>query len=256
MNKNPKIFLLANNWVGLKVTEFLKEKNENIIALGIHAPEKQKLTDKILETMKFPKSVVFQGPELRDATVLKKIKRLDPDIIIAAFWGYILKPSLLELAPMGAINMHPGYLPFNRGMNPNVWPFVEGTQAGATIHYIDNGIDTGDIIAQKQIPLEPIDTAGTLEEKTWSEMVSLFKDNWEIIRSDCVKRIPQDNSIATFHKASDVNRLDEIDLNKEYKGQDLINNLRARSYKDRSYVYYIQNGKKIHIKIELYESEK
>ena len=40
-----------------------------------------------------------------------------------------------------------------------------------------------------------------------------------------------------------VNKLDEIDLNKEYKGQDLINNLRARSYKDRSYVYYIQNGK-------------
>jgi methionyl-tRNA formyltransferase/RimJ/RimL family protein N-acetyltransferase len=235
-----RIVLLANHWVGLKVCEYLKAKKETISLLGVHEPDKQNLTREIIAAAGIDHRNVFTADKLRDPQFVEAIRRVKPDIIISAFWAYILKPDVLRIPTMGTINMHPAYLPYNRGVHPNVWSFVEGTPAGVTLHYIDEGIDTGDIIAREHIPIHALDTAETLYYKTLVEIVALFARQWPLIRSGKVKRISQQSIQETpsMHKRIDIKTLDEIDLDATYTGRELMNRLRARSYSNQQYAYY------------------
>lgn len=247
--------LLANNSVGLEVCKYLKERNENIVALAVHEKEKQFFTENIILVSKVPEKNIFFASELRTPYGITKIKKINPDIIIAAFWGYILKKELLQIPKKGAINFHPGYLPYNRGMNPNVWPLIENTPAGVSIHYIDEGIDSGDIIARKRVQILPTDTAGDIYDRTLLEIVTLFKGIWPGIKDGTAKRIPQKKmkEIPIFHLLKDVDKLDKVDLEKKYTGKELIDLLRARSYKNRFFSYFMVKGKKIFVRIELSE---
>jgi len=252
-----KIFLLANNWVGLEIAKYLVKRQENIVGLAIHEKDKQKFTKEIIKTVNLPKSKIFKANSLRDPKVVGKIKQMTPDIMIGAFWGYILKSELISIPPMGCINFHPGYLPFNRGMNPNVWPIVEDTPAGVTIHYVDEGIDTGKIIARKKVVVEPIDTGGSLYDKTLIEIVKLFKQIYPQLIAGKIRPKRQNEAQATFHWAKDIDALDKIELDKKYTARELIDLLRARTYADKSYAYFFDKGKKIRVGLTLsYDNSK
>lgn len=247
-----RIFLFANNIVGLKVCKFLKRQKEDIIGLGIHEKEKQKFTSEIIKSSGLPRKLIFKAGSLRDKETVEKIRKLKPDIMILAFWGYIIKPELFKIAPLGAINFHPGYLPYNRGVNPNVWPIIENTPAGVTIHYIDEGTDTGDIIARKKVSLTSVDTAETIDIKTTREVFNLFVEKWPLIKAKKNNRIAQKKlGRHTFHKIRDLESLDKIDLNRDYKAKDLINFLRSRTYSDRYYAHYFDKGRKVYIRVNL-----
>lgn len=181
--------------------------------------------------------LVKQGEEL----VTEK-----PDIIVVAYYPWILKKEEYEDVPLGAINLHPGFLPYNRGMYPHIWPLFDKTPCGVTIHYIDEGIDTGDIIAQKEIEVLPTDTAGSLEVKTQQEIFKLFKKIWPKIRFGKAPRMPQVGK-GTFHSAKDISALQgEFD-------RDIIDCLRACTFKDRSYGYFMHEGKKVYVGVKFYE---
>jgi len=248
---------MADYWSGYEVAKYLKERNENIVGLAVHPPRMEGYlnrgyTKKIKDILCLPKEVVFEGDDIQSGKHLDKIKALNPDIILTICWGFLLKPELIELPPLGCINMHMAYLPFNRGKNPNVWPIIDGTPAGVTLHYIDAGIDTGDIIAQVNVSVESIDTGQTVYQKIINESVSLFKTAWPKIRSGSAERTPQDNYQATFRYARDLKILGAIDLNKRYLAMDLINILRARTFPPFPSAYFIdENGKKIYIRVQL-----
>lgn len=249
------VLLLANNWPGLQVTEYLRAQGENIVGLGIHAPDKQRLTAEIIGASGVSPERIFEGPSLRQAETVQRIREWRPGIIVGAFWGYILKPEVIEIPPSGCINMHPGYLPFNRGMNPNVWPIVEQTPAGVTIHYVDAGIDTGDVIGQRLVPVQPTDTGGSLYDRTLVEIVELFKELWPAIRSGTAPRSVQDSALATHHRAVDVDALDHLDLDATTTAREVIDRIRARTYSDRTYSYFEEDGKRIYVSVVLSESK-
>ena len=73
------------------------------------------------------------------------------EMIISYGYRHIIKKSIIEYVKGNIINLHISYLPWNRGADPNLWSFLENSPKGVTIHYIDEGIDTGDIITQKKI---------------------------------------------------------------------------------------------------------
>ena len=253
-----KIFLLANNTVGLDVTRYLVERGEDIVGLCVPEPDKQKHTEEIIKVANLPKENVFYG-KLRNSEELQKIADLKPDIGIAAFWVYILKQEFLNLFSKGCINFHPGLLPYNRGTNPDVWPFIDGSPGGVTIHYIDPGVDTGDIIAQRKVVIKDTDVAGTFYSETLREITELFKEIWPEIKAGKNPRIPQDHSMATLHQRKDVSTLDEIDPNKTYTGYELIQRLRARTHPTRTFAFMIDpmSKERVYISIDLsYLSEK
>lgn len=249
--QNPRIVLLANDWVGLEIVEYFQSRKEHVSALILHPADKAKLAKEIRAV--FPRTSLFSADSLRDQETLAKIAGLEADLAISAWFGYILKPEFINIFPSGVINFHNSYLPVNRGKYPHVWAIAKGTKYGVTLHYIDEGIDTGAIIAQRLMKVKPTDIAGTLYDRALHELVELFQDTWPKICANKIRPIIQKGDDGTHHFAREVAELDFVDIEKTYKGEDLISQLRSRSFKDRSYAYFVKNGKKIYVKIELSE---
>lgn len=104
------------------------------------------------------------------------------DFVISYGYRYIIQDDVLNFMKGRIINMHISYLPWNRGADPNLWSFLEDTPKGVTIHYVDEGIDTEDIIAQKELFFEPDrHTLSTTYAQLHKQMISLFKETWPLI---------------------------------------------------------------------------
>jgi methionyl-tRNA formyltransferase len=251
-----RILFLGNNWTGWQIARWLREQQENIVGVVVHPAHKEKHREEIIQSAGVPADAVFDGARLQDPETLSAIQRLQPDIAVSVFFGYILRPPFLSLPPAGCINLHPSFLPYNRGAHPNVWSIIEGTPAGVTLHYIDAGVDTGDIVAQRKIAVEPVDTAETLYLRLEQACVDVFSDAWPLVRAGKAPRTKQTNCAGTCHRARDVERIDEIDLEATYKAKDLIDLIRARTFPPHSGAYFRSAGRKIYLRLQLdYEDE-
>lgn len=242
-----KIFYMCNNWVGWQVLKYLRERGEDIVGVALHPKRTAKFIAKILEE-------VHPAPYFYDSKLdVDIVAAFKPDIGISVFYGYILKPELIEIFPQGIINLHPAYLPYNRGANPNIWSIVDGTPAGVTLHYIDEGIDTGDIIAQSQVCKALTDTGETLYRKLEQESVDLFKAAWPLF--DTLGAHSQNESFASQHYRKDVEKIRRIYLDRTYVAKELIDILRALTFPPYGGAYFVQNGRKVFMRLELYNEE-
>lgn len=124
------------------------------------------------------------------------------DFIISYGYRYIIKPGIVRKFKNKSINLHISYLPWNKGADPNLWSFLEDSPKGVTIHYIDNGLDTGDIIVQKEVPYHEDDTLRTTYERLTQTIEQLFMEYWPLIREGKVKGIPQPMG-GSYHKLKD-----------------------------------------------------
>jgi methionyl-tRNA formyltransferase len=251
-----KILYMGNNLVALEVLRWLKQKHENIAGLVVHPPEKSKHGEEIIHASGLSPEAIFHGTEINQAGFLDIIKEMKPDIILSIFFNYILRGEFIKIPRLGCINLHPAYLPYGRGQYPNVWSIVEETPAGATLHYIqDEGIDTGDIIARKEVSVDFTDTGESLYHKLESACIELFKENWEAIKTGTNKRVAQP-SRGTYHTTGDVKQIDKIVLNKKYEARHLLNILRARTFPSYEGAYVIlDDGRKVYIRISLDEAQ-
>ncbi len=248
-----RVLLLCNNWVGWQVTRWLQEQNEEIVGLVLHPAHRRKYGEEILQSASLVPERVFEAPQLRETATREAIRALKPDLGISAFFGAILRPLFLEMFPQGVVNIHPALLPYNRGANPNVWSIVEGTPAGVTLHYIDAGLDTGDIISQRQVFVASTETGGSLYQKLELASLELFQETWPRLRTGQAVRIPQLEEGGTAHRLADVAQIDEIDLERSYQARDLINILRARTFPPYHGAYFRDGNKKIYLRLQLDE---
>ncbi len=246
-----RVVLFCNNWVGWQITQWLKKKDDQIVALVVHPANCATMREEIISSAALDPELVFDGSELNHKDTLGKIKALSPDMGVSALFNYILKPEYLDLFPRGVINLHPAYLPYNRGQYPNVWSIVEETQAGVTLHYMDKCIDTGDIIAQRKVATEPIDTGETLYRKLEQACVNLFTETWPSIHACNAPRQPQISDSGTCHRTKDVEKIDEIELDKKYLAKDLINIIRARTFLPYKGAYFVSEGRKVYLRLQL-----
>ena len=249
--KKQRIVIFGNNWVAWKLVEWLHSQNENIVGLVVHPDKKARYRDEIIHASGLSEgSVVVATKDVRKS-LAHYVRLWRPDICFSIFYDYILSREFVGVFPYGIVNVHPSYLPYNRGQYPNVWSIVDGTPSGVTLHYIDEGIDTGDVIAQEKVEIEAVDTGKTLYNKLELGCIDLFKRTWPLIKSGSVRRISQENLRGTCHRADDVRCIDEIDLNKYYKASDLIDLIRARTFSPYSGAYYMKDGKRIYVRMEL-----
>jgi pseudaminic acid synthase len=248
-----RIVVCANNRAGAEILAWLKKQGETIVGLVVHPPGRRKYGHEILSAANLPEERIWCGNALGDIEIIDEIRRLKPDIAISVFFGYIFRKPFLDLFPRGCINLHPAFLPYNRGAYPNVWSIVEGTPAGTTIHYVNEGIDSGKIISQKQIPVHLTDTGETLYHRLESASLELFKETWPEIVSGNIHPSWQNSREGTFHKVQDVESLDEIDPDRSYTANELINILRARTFPPYKGAYIVKDRKKIFLSLQLQE---
>jgi methionyl-tRNA formyltransferase len=130
---------------------------------------------------------------------LRELKKINPDLIISYNYQYIIKKNILNKYKI--INLHISYLPYNRGAHPNFWAYVENTPVGVSIHYIDSGIDTGDIITQKKVVINKEETLKSSYKKLHFNIQLLFKSIFNKID----KIIPKQQKVkGTFHLSKDL----------------------------------------------------
>lgn len=140
---------------------------------------------------------VFKTQEKIDAIFASSF-----DWIVSYGYRHILKKEIIDAVNGKAINLHISYLPWNRGTDPNFWSHYEDTPAGVTIHFIDEGIDTGPIITQKLIRFTKqgfVETYNQLQE----EIQELFYKTWHEIIEEKIKPIKQDLKVGSYHTLKD-----------------------------------------------------
>lgn len=121
-----------------------------------------------------------------------------PDIIFSLYYRLILKQEILDIPGLGAINVHPGFLPRDRGPAPSLWNVLNGDEyAGSTMHYMLEQVDAGDIIDQDRIKVGEM-TGYELNVKLMNLGTSIFERNFESIMNGNNTRAPQDHTQATY----------------------------------------------------------
>src|SRR5437016_9788042 len=128
-----------------------------------------------------------------------QLATLKPDAISVVGYGRIIPQWMIELPPLGNINLHASLLPKYRGAAPIQWAIASGeTVTGVTTMRIDAGLDTGDILLQKEIPIEPADTAETLAPRMADIGAELVRETLHGLRAGTVHPTAQDNSEASL----------------------------------------------------------
>ena len=141
-----------------------------------------------------------------DKPYLQKIK---PEFIVSYGYPYIVKEEIIDLYDGKLINLHISFLPWNRGSDPNLWSLVDNTPKGVTIHYMDAGIDTGDIIVQAEVECKSDDLLGDYYNRLHDSIRQLFKENWLAIKTGTCARNLQSGA-GSHHKAVEKEQITHL----------------------------------------------
>jgi len=187
---------------------------------------------------------VFTGTEFRSESARETLADLHLDLVVAVHFPYLVPAEALDLARLGWINLHPAYLPYNRGWHTPSWAILDGTPIGATIHFMDSGIDTGDIVARAEVPVQLHDTADSLYHKVKQEEVRLFEREWPRIVSGTFERLAQGPDEGSLHRRSDLFDPDiqRLDLDASRCVGEVLRQLSALTTSDPSEAAYFESA--------------
>ena len=142
---------------------------------------------------------VFQPPGLRSAAAQERLAAMRPEVIVVAAYGRLLPPETLQLPPYGCLNLHPSLLPQGRGPSPVADTLLRGAaDAGVSLMLLDEGMDTGPVLAQKAIALDGTETAGALTETLFSLGARLLLEALPAWVDGRLPARPQDETQATI----------------------------------------------------------
>ncbi len=141
---------------------------------------------------------VLQPPKLRTEDALTPLRELQPDLIVVAAYGKILPPSILTLPRLGCINVHASLLPKYRGAAPIQWAILRGeTVTGITIMQMNEGMDTGDILLQRETPIGDDETYGELQTRLADLGAAALRQALSSLKRGELHPRPQDDAAAT-----------------------------------------------------------
>lgn len=159
----------------------------------------QEMQKSVVEEIAAKNNIKVFSPEKFEEKTLDEIKKQNPDMIIVAAYGKILPEDLLKIPKFGALNVHPSLLPKFRGPSPVQNALLEGvTETGTTIMLIDKGMDTGDIISQKKVLVEPQETYPELLEKMARVSSELLLETIDLWVGKKINPQKQNDSEATY----------------------------------------------------------
>lgn len=196
MHKNPRIVFMGTPEFAAVNLKKLVENNYNIVGVITAADKpagrgkkiKKSAVKLYAETQNIP---VLQPKNLKSPEFNKELKALKPDIqVVVAF--RMLPEVVWRLPKMGTFNLHASLLPDYRGAAPINWAIINGeTKTGVTSFFIDDKIDTGEIILQKEVDIKPYDNASSLHDKLMEIGSKLIMQTIDLIASSKAKKTPQ-----------------------------------------------------------------
>jgi methionyl-tRNA formyltransferase len=157
---------------------------------------------------------LYKVRNINSSIHVKAIEQINPDIIYVLGWSQLISKPILDIPKLGCIGVHPTLLPANRGRAPIPWAIINGLKkSGVTLFYMDEGVDSGDIVAQREFTIEYKDNAQTVSDKVSRLQLEIVEDTWQLFEYGWAKRIPQDHSKANYWPKRTPNA-GKIDWNK------------------------------------------
>ena len=178
--------VFAYHNLGIVGLEALKEKGFDIGAIFSHqdAPEENIWFDSVVEWAKKNRIPVFCPENVNTSEWIEKIRKMLPEVIFSFYYRRMLSNEILNMPTSGAFNFHGSLLPSYRGRCPVNWVLVNGEpRTGVTLHYMVEKPDAGDIVGQREVPIQFEDTALTLYEKLCTEAKALLEEVLPLIRN-------------------------------------------------------------------------
>jgi len=214
-----KVALFGKNTIAVKVLEILLQKDVDIVLVSPNMSDTgvddwQKSLKKRANELKLN---VIQFPKIKNDTSIEYLKNLKIDFIFSVQYDQILNQKVIETAKFGAINLHFAPLPRYRGVSPIAFALINGEEEfGVTLHYMDPGVDTGDIINQVKFNIKDIKNARELYDLCVDKGIELFEMEVDKILTFTNKRVPQDNSKALYFPRGSISfKENKINFNKD-----------------------------------------
>ena len=234
-----RIIIVGQGPFGEKVLEALIRNGEDVVGSFSPSDKKGEGIKVLAEKSRIPffRPNLMKDPEVYDAYV-----KLQPTLAVLAFVTDIIPEKLVNLPSLGTICYHPSILPRHRGASAINWALIQGdTRTGLTIFWADKGIDTGPILLQKEVEIEPDETTGSLYfNKLFPMGVDAMVEAVELIKKGKAPRIPQDDSKATYEPPCD-DRVAALNFEKTIK--DIYNLIRGCDPQPGAYTIY--KGKRV-----------
>jgi methionyl-tRNA formyltransferase len=248
---NLRIALFASGSVGLQVAATLRAAGHPPCCLVFDQTTSPESVEQLVESAGVKVGHAYRSDEVRGDEGRAKLVADNIDLALLAWWPYIIKEPILSTPKVGLLNFHPSLLPYNRGKHYNFWNLVEDVPFGVTLHWVTAGVDAGDIAFQREIPKSWEDTGQTLYTKAQEAIVDLFRTNLERIVSGDIPRIPQDLSRGRLHFARELEPASELHLDRTYRGRDLLNLLRARTFPPHPGIWFTDNGEEYEVRVQI-----
>lgn len=142
---------------------------------------------------------ILQPERVKEQDFISLLKELHPELIVVAAFGQILPSAVLEIPPLGCVNVHPSLLPKYRGAAPINWAIIKGeTRTGVTTYLMDEGMDTGDILLVQEVEIGRDETAQELGERLAESGTKLLLDTIRGLKEGTLHPIPQDEEGASY----------------------------------------------------------
>jgi len=199
-----RIALIGQAQFGEAVFNALRDAGEQIVAVS-SIPGTPERPDPLWAAAEAAQLPVFATGRLKRPEVLEAYSATQPDLCVMAFVTHILPESVLFAPKHGSIQYHPSLLPRHRGRSAMHWAIRMGdATTGVTIFWTDKGIDTGPVLLQRECPVGPGDTVGSLYfDKMFPMGVQMLAESVRLVREGAAPRIPQDEAHATYDPPAD-----------------------------------------------------
>jgi methionyl-tRNA formyltransferase len=204
MTRKPRILFIGTSAYAVPGLEALAGEGYDV-PLVITQPDKPKGRGRLLSPSPVKIAAQHLGIEVSQPVSVRAKEFIDdvaarkPDLLVVVSFGRILPGSVLDIPRLGAVNIHPSLLPAYRGPSPIQWAVVNmETVTGVTSIYMDEGMDSGDMIAAVSTDINPAETAGELHDRLSVIGSELLKKTIRMVLAEEVRAVPQDHSRATF----------------------------------------------------------
>ena len=142
---------------------------------------------------------VYQPKKVKSPEAVEHITALGPSCLVVVAYGQLLSAEILEIPPLGAVNVHASLLPKYRGPAPIHWALIQGeAETGVTTMFMDADMDTGDILLQREAVIQPEETAGSLHDRLAEKGARILVKTLHLLKQGSLEPRAQDSSQATY----------------------------------------------------------
>jgi methionyl-tRNA formyltransferase len=199
-----RIVFIGTGEIGLPTLRALLNSEHEVVAV-VTQPDKRVGREQRIEPPPIKKEIaktrtpILQPERIKDQQAINEIRDFAPDVIVVVAYGQILPRDVLEIPRLACLNLHASLLPRWRGAAPIQAAIAAGDrETGVTVIYMDEGLDTGEILLQRSLEILPNDTGGSLHDRLAQIGPEAFLESLRLVAAGNALRVPQDNARATY----------------------------------------------------------